>query len=63
VSVADADKNGSVTKDEIKAAVAAGTLKFPHGGYGHHGPRGDGERGPDGDSAPPPATDAAPSGT
>jgi hypothetical protein len=48
LSVADADKNGSVTRDEMKAAVAAGTLKFPHGGrgmHGHHGPRGDGERG------------------
>jgi EF hand len=64
LSVADADKNGSVTKDEIKAAVAAGTLKFPHGGrgmHGHHGPRGDGERGPDGNAVP--APDAAPSGT
>ena len=65
LSVADADKNGSVTKDEIKAAVAAGTLKFPHGGrgmHGHHGPRADGDRGPapDGDMAAP--TDA-PSGT
>ncbi|MES1176998.1 MAG: hypothetical protein ABUL62_21935 [Myxococcales bacterium] len=60
LSVADADKNGSVTKDEIKAAVAAGTLKFPHGRgmHGHHGPRGD-EGGPDGNPATPPA----PSGT
>ena len=61
LSVADADKNGSVTKDEIKAAVAAGTLKFPHGGrgmHGHHGPRGDGGPAPDGNTAP-----DAPSGT
>ena len=64
LSVADADKNGSVTKDEIKAAVAAGTLKFPHGGHGwhKHGPRGPGENAaPDGSSAPP--ADSAPSGT
>lgn len=58
LSVADADKNGSVTQDEIKAAVASGTLKFPHHGHGgHHGPRGD--EAPDG--AAPPA--APPSGT
>jgi Ca2+-binding EF-hand superfamily protein len=57
LSVADTDKNGSVTKDEIKAAVAAGTLKFPHGGrWMHkHGPHGDGAPAPDG-SAPAPAT-------
>lgn len=65
LSVADADKNGSVTKDEIKAAVAAGTLKFPHGWrgmHGHHGPGDDGERGRDGNGAPPVNDDAA-SGT
>ena len=65
LSVADADKNGSVTKDEIKAAVAAGTLKFPHRGFGHkHGPRGEGDGNgapSDGTVAPPAA--AAPSGT
>ena len=64
LSVADADKNGSVTQAEIKTAVAAGTLKFPHHGRGHgHGPRGDrGDRGPapQGDLPPP---DAAPNGT
>ena len=63
LSVADADKNGSVTKDEIKAAVAAGTLKFPHRGWGHKhgaGERGDGPA-PDGSVAPP--ADSAPSGT
>ncbi|MEO8902578.1 MAG: hypothetical protein ABI488_11320 [Polyangiaceae bacterium] len=37
LSVADADKNGSVTEAEIRAAVANGTLKFPHGGHGMHG--------------------------
>jgi len=63
LSVADADKNGSVTRDEIKTAMAAGTLKFPHHGKGQghgHGPRG--ERGPaqEGDA---PAPAAAPSGT
>jgi hypothetical protein len=62
LSVADADKNGSVTRDEIKTAVAAGTLKFPHHGRGHgHGPRGGGMPGPDGDMAPPAAP--TPSGT
>lgn len=64
LSVADADKNGSVTKDEIKAAVAAGTLKFPAGGRGHghahDGPRGERGPAPDGDTAPPAD---APSGT
>ena len=59
LSVADTDKNGSVTKDEIKAAVAAGTLKFPHHGWGHkHGADG---RDGTGDATPP--ADAAPSGT
>ena len=60
LSAADADKNGSVTREELEKAVAAGTLKFPHHGRGHghghgHGPRG--ERGPalDGDAAPPSA--------
>jgi len=61
LSVADADKSGSVTRDEIKTAVAAGTLKFPHHGPGHgHGPRGEGRPTPEGDAAPPAA---APSGT
>jgi hypothetical protein len=66
LSVADADKNGSVTKDEIKAAVAAGTLKFPHGGRGFHkhgGPRGDGAPAPDGDTAPPADAPQNPAGT
>jgi len=35
LSVADVDKNGSVTRQEIDSAVAAGTLKFPHRGPGH----------------------------
>jgi len=61
LSVADADKNGSVTRDEIKTAFANGTLKFPHHGRGHHGPRGDGGPAPEGDAAPP--APAAPSGT
>ncbi len=61
LSVADADKNGSVTREEIKTAVAAGTLKFPRHGRGHgHGPHADGESAPDGATPPPPA---APSGT
>jgi hypothetical protein len=61
LSLADADKNGSVTREEIKSAVAAGTLKFPHHGRGHgHGPHGDGGPAPEGDAAPPAA--AAPSG-
>jgi len=61
LSVADADKNGSVTREEIKTAVAAGTLKFPHHGRGHgHGPHGDGGPAPEGDA---PAPSAAPSGT
>jgi hypothetical protein len=66
LSVADADKNGSVTKDEIKAAVAAGTLKFPHGWrgmHGHHRSNGDGEPGFNGNAAQPPVNDGAPSGT
>ena len=62
LSVADADKNGSVTREEIKTAVAAGTLKFPHHHGRGHGPRGDGARAPEGDAAPPAAT-PAPSGT
>ena len=64
LSVADADKNGSVTRDEIKTAMANGTLKFPHGGRGHHhgGPGGEpGDRGPAPTDAPAPS--AAPSGT
>jgi Ca2+-binding EF-hand superfamily protein len=61
LSVADADKSGSVTEQEIKTAVAAGTLKFPHHGRGHgHGPHGEGGPAPDGDAASPAA---APSGT
>lgn len=63
LSVADADKNGSVTEAEIRTAVAAGTLKFPHHGHGPHGRGHGGEHGPgagpdgagaNGD-APPPA--------
>jgi hypothetical protein len=51
LSVADADKSGSVTEAEIRTAIAAGTLKFPqHGRYGHHGDR-------DATDAPPAATD------
>ena len=42
LSVADADKNGSVTQAEIKTAVAAGILKFPHQGWGHRGHGADG---------------------
>ena len=61
LSVADADKNGSVTQAEIAQAVASGVLKFPH--HGHHG-RG-GHR--DGTGAPPAAADpsasSAPAGT
>ena len=49
LSVADADKNGSVTEAEIRQAVASGVLKFPHRGHGgHHG---------QGAGAPPPAAD------
>jgi EF hand domain-containing protein len=59
LSVADADKSGSVTPEEIKAAAAAGTLKFPHHGRGH-GPHHDGAGAPAGDAAP---TPPAPSGT
>jgi len=63
LSVADADKNGSVTREEIKTAVAAGTLKFPHHGRGFgHGAPGAGAPAPDGDAAPP-APAAPPSGT
>jgi hypothetical protein len=53
LSVADTDKNGSVTEAEIRQAVASGLLKFPHHGrHGHH----------DGAGAPPPAADpSAPS--
>jgi len=64
LSVADADKSGGVTQAEIQAAVAAGTLKFPHHGRGGHGGR-HGGPGPDGagpDRDAPPAP-AAPSGT
>ena len=49
LSVADADKNGSVTQAEIRQAVASGVLKFPHRGRGGHGHHGDGD---DGRSAP-----------
>ena len=55
LSVADADKNGSVTEAEIRTAVAAGTLKFPHHGRGMHGHGPGGERGP---GAGPDAPDA-----
>src|SRR6478609_5141831 len=61
LSVADADKNGSITREEIKTAVAAGTLKFPHHGRGHgHGPRGVGPGAGDDTAKSPPAP---PSGT
>jgi Ca2+-binding EF-hand superfamily protein len=57
-SVADADKNGSVTEAEIRQAVASGVLKFLHHGHGHHH---------EGAGAPPPAADpsapSAPTGT
>ncbi len=59
LSVADADKNGSITQDEIRTAVAAGTLKFPAGGrgrHGHHGPDGAGESAPAAPVAPPSGT-------
>ncbi|HEY5375701.1 MAG TPA: hypothetical protein VIK01_18610 [Polyangiaceae bacterium] len=52
LSVADADKNGSVTQDEIRQAVASGLLKFPHRGFGgHHG------AGEPNEQAPAPAAD------
>jgi Ca2+-binding EF-hand superfamily protein len=59
LSVADADKSGTVTEAEIRQAVASGTLKFPHHGrLAHHGDNAD---------APAPAADpssaAAPSGS
>ncbi|HEY1533568.1 MAG TPA: hypothetical protein VGF76_06105 [Polyangiaceae bacterium] len=57
LSVADADKNGSVTQAEIRQAVASGVLKFPHRGFGGHGGRHGG-----GEQAPAPAADpSAPS--
>jgi len=61
LSVADADKSGSVTQAEIRQAVASGALKFPHrgqGGFrGHHG-----ERDESNQQAPAPAADpSAPS--
>ena len=63
LSVADADKNGSITEAEIKTAVAAGTLKFPHHGRGFAG-HGDSERGPTpGPNGAAPAPSAASSGT
>jgi len=62
LSVADADKNGSITREELRTAVAAGTLKFPHHGRGFgHGRHGAGGPTPDGDGAPTPG--AVPSGT
>lgn len=61
LSVADADKSGSVTREELKTAFAAGTLKFPHHGRGHgRGPGAEGAPAAEGDAAPPAA---APSGT
>ena len=66
LSVADADKNGSVTEAEIRAAVANGTLKFPHGGHGKHGGwRGQpgGEPGDAPTNAPPAAAPSASTGT
>jgi EF hand len=57
LSVADADKNGSVTQAEIRQAVASGVLKFPHREFGGHGGRHGG-----GEQAPAPAADpSAPS--
>lgn len=61
LSVADADKDGRVTRDEIKTAVAAGTLKFPHHGRGAHGHDHAGGADSDGVGNAPPAD--APSGT
>jgi len=55
LSVADADKNGSVTQDEIRQAVASGVLKFPHGGRG--GFRGRHGQGDSNEQAPTPAAD------
>jgi hypothetical protein len=53
LSVADADKNGSVTEAEIRQAVASGALSFPHRGrHGHHG---------DGDASDAPVAPPAPS--
>lgn len=50
ISVADADKNGSVTLPEIEAAVTAGTLHFrPH----HHHHDGGGNDAPASDSPAP----------
>jgi len=55
LSVADADKSGTVTEAEIRQAVASGALKFPHHGrHGHHGDRADAPP-PDGDAASAPA--------
>jgi len=63
LSVADADKNGSVTQDEIRTAVAAGTLKFGgHGRGGRHHHGGPNETDGAGENAPAPAA-APPSGT
>jgi Ca2+-binding EF-hand superfamily protein len=54
LSVADADKNGSVTEAELQQAVASGVLKFPHRGHhGHH----------DADGAAPPAADPSAPGS
>jgi Ca2+-binding EF-hand superfamily protein len=58
LSVADADKNGSITEQEIMAAVASGSLKFPHRGHG----KGGAEREPSPAGAAP-APPAASSGT
>ncbi|MEP7049323.1 MAG: hypothetical protein ABJB12_03180 [Pseudomonadota bacterium] len=65
LSIADADKNGSVTEAEISSAVANGTLKFPRGDHGMHGgwhgrPAGDGGAPA---NAPMPAAPSTPTGT
>ena len=56
LSVADADKSGSVTQNEIRQAVASGVLKFPHHGFrgGHPG------GGEQNEQAPAPAADPSP---
>jgi hypothetical protein len=60
LSVADTDKNGSVTEAEIRAAVANGTLKFPHGGHGMHGMHGGWRGQPGADRGEAPANAPAP---
>jgi len=53
LSVADTDKNGSVTREELKTAFANGSLKFPHHPWRHHQPNGDAAPAPDSDSGAP----------